>query len=80
MSRPPAWTPRAERQVFEEVRERAAGRTIIIISHRYSTVRLAEHIYVMHEGEVVEHGSHEELVAADGRYASFYAVQAAAYQ
>lgn len=72
--------PRAERQVFEEVRERAAGRTIIIISHRYSTVRLAEHIYVMHEGEIVEHGSHEELVAANGRYASFYAVQAAAYQ
>ena len=72
--------PRAERQVFEEVRERAAGRTIIIISHRYSTVRLAEHIYVMHEGEIVEDGSHEELVAADGRYASFYAVQAAAYQ
>ncbi len=72
--------PRAERQVFEEVRERAAGRTIIIISHRYSTVRLAEHIYVMHEGEIVEHGSHEELVANAGRYASFYAVQAAAYQ
>ncbi len=72
--------PHAERQVFEEVRDRAAGRTIIIISHRYSTVRLAEHIFVMHEGEIVEQGSHEELVAADGRYASFYAVQAAAYQ
>lgn len=72
--------PKAERQVFEEVRERAAGRTIIIISHRFSTVRLAEHIYVMHEGEIVEQGSHEELVAAKGRYASFYAVQAAAYQ
>lgn len=72
--------PRAERQVFEEVRERAAGRTIIIISHRYSTVRLAEYIYVMHEGVIVEHGSHEALVAANGRYASLYEVQAAAYQ
>ena len=55
------------------------GRAALLVSHRYSSVQLADHIYVMHRGRVVEHGSHGELVAAGGRYAELYALQAQAY-
>ena len=72
--------PRAERRVFEEVRNLLAGRTAIIISHRFSTVRLADHIYVLNEGVVAEHGSHQELVSRGGQYAELYELQAAAYR
>ncbi len=72
--------PKAEQRVFEEVRGFLVGRTAIIISHRFSTVRLADYIYVLHEGQVVEEGSHEALVAQRGRYAELYELQAAAYR
>jgi len=72
--------PRAERRIFEEVRRLLAGRTAIIISHRFSTVRLADQIYVLHEGRVVEQGTHESLMGQQGRYAELYELQAAAYR
>jgi ATP-binding cassette, subfamily B, bacterial len=72
--------PRAERRIFDEVRRLLVGRTAIIISHRFSSVRLADQIFVLHEGKLVEQGSHDHLVAIGGRYAELYELQAAAYR
>jgi ATP-binding cassette, subfamily B, bacterial len=71
--------PRAEHALFEALRELLAGRTVLFISHRLSTVRSADRIYVMHEGEITEHGTHDELMALGGRYAELFSLQAAAY-
>ncbi|CCH85928.1 ABC transporter [Modestobacter italicus] len=74
-----ALDPRAEHELFRDVRGVLGGRSAVLISHRYSSVRLADHIYVLHEGRVVESGTHEELVEAGGRYAELYDLQAEAY-
>jgi ATP-binding cassette subfamily B protein len=58
----------------------AAGRISILVSHRFSTVRMADHIVVMDGSRVVETGSHDHLIAADGSYAELYQIQAAAYR
>jgi len=70
----------AEAEVFRYFRNMAEGRIAIIISHRFSTVRMADRIIVLDGGEVAEHGSHEELMALDGRYAELFRLQAAGYQ
>jgi ATP-binding cassette subfamily B protein len=70
---------RAEAALFDRIRELQRGRTVILISHRFSSVRSADRIHVLHEGDVVESGSHDELMALGGRYAELYALQAAAY-
>lgn len=71
--------PRAEHALFEALRELLAGRTVFFISHRLSTVRSADRIYVMHEGEIIEHGTHDQLMSLGGRYAELFSLQAAAY-
>jgi ATP-binding cassette subfamily B protein len=68
---------RAEAQLFDRIRRVAHGRTVLFISHRFSTVRLADRIYVLHDGQVVESGSHDELMEYDGRYAELYRLQVA---
>lgn len=70
---------RAEAELFERIRELFRGRSVLLISHRFSSVRSADRIYVMKEGEVVEHGSHEELMKTGGLYAELFNLQAAAY-
>jgi ATP-binding cassette subfamily B protein len=74
-----AMDPRAEHELFADVRTVLDGRSALLVSHRYSSVRLADHIYVMAGGRVVEEGTHEQLVAHGGQYAELYALQAAAY-
>ena len=71
---------RSEHQVFEHVRELAHGRSLLLISHRFSTVRSAHRIYVLDAGRVTEEGSHDELMERDGRYAEMFRLQARAYR
>jgi ATP-binding cassette subfamily B protein len=56
-----------------------AGRTVLLISHRFSSVRYADHIYVMRAGRVVEDGAHADLMRSGGLYADLFSLQAAAY-
>lgn len=70
----------AEARIFAQLREYLGGRTGIIISHRMSTVRIADRIAVMQHGQITELGTHEELMAAGGRYAGLYLLQARAFR
>ena len=71
--------PRAEHDLFSRIRTLYAGRTVLLISHRYNTVRDADRIYVLHRGRIIEHGSHDQLIAQAGTYAELFTLQAAAY-
>jgi len=75
-----ALDPRSEQALFADVRRTLQGRAAILISHRYSTVRSADRIYVMRDGRIVEAGTHDELVAGDGLYAELFTLQARAYR
>ena len=70
----------AEHAVFERFHELAKGRTTIVISHRFPTVRMAHRIVVLEKGTVVEEGTHAELVAKGGKYAHMFALQAEGYR
>lgn len=74
-----ALDPRAEQALFADVRAMLEGRSALLISHRYSTVRAADRIFVMSQGRIVEAGSHEALMALGGLYAELFAMQARAY-
>ena len=71
---------RAEAEVFEHFRRLASDRITILISHRFSTVRMADHIVVLDQGRIVEQGSHEELMSLGGTYASLFTLQARGYR
>jgi ATP-binding cassette, subfamily B, bacterial len=61
------------------IRTLCRGRSVLLISHRFSSVRSADRIYVLDGGRVVEQGSHDELMALGGRYADLFTLQASAY-
>lgn len=71
---------RGEAELFDRFLEVARGTTTVLISHRFSTVRRADRIVVLESGRIVEDGSHDELVAAGGRYAELFALQADRYR
>jgi ATP-binding cassette subfamily B protein len=75
-----AMDAQAEAEVFEHFRQLAKDRITILISHRFSTVRMADQIAVLDRGRIVEHGSHEELMTHNGRYAHLFALQARGYR
>ncbi|MER6922504.1 ABC transporter ATP-binding protein, partial [Streptomyces spiralis] len=75
-----ALDPEAEIAAFDRIRRLAApNRAVVLVTHRMSGVRHADRIYVLHHGRLVEHGGHDELMAAQGRYASMFEAQAAQY-
>ncbi len=71
---------RAEFEVFERFKALSAGRTAVLISHRFSSVRMADQILVVAGGRVEASGTHAELVAQGGRYAELFELQAAGYR
>jgi ATP-binding cassette subfamily B protein len=70
----------AEAKIFEHFRNLTKNRIAILISHRFSTVRMASQIVVIENGKVIERGSHEELMELEGHYANLFSLQAAGYQ
>jgi ATP-binding cassette subfamily B protein len=75
-----AMDARAEAQVFEQFRELARERMVILISHRFSTVRMADQILVIQGGQILERGSHEQLMTLNGHYAQLFQLQAKGYR
>jgi len=71
---------RSELEVFERFAELTSGKMALLISHRFSTVRMADRIVVLESGRLVEEGSHHQLMALAGRYASMFEMQAANYR
>lgn len=71
---------RAEHDLFESIREVFRGRTVLLITHRFSSARAADRIYVLRNGRLVESGAHDDLMQLDGSYAELFKLQAARYQ
>jgi len=75
-----AMDAQAESEVFEHFRQLSRERITILISHRFSTVRMADQIAVLNHGRIIERGSHEELMKLNGRYAQLFTLQARGYR
>lgn len=71
---------RAEFEVYQRFVDLTAGKMAVLISHRFSTVRMADRIFVLEQGRIVEQGSHEHLVGLGGKYAELFDLQAAGYR
>jgi ATP-binding cassette subfamily B protein len=71
---------KSELEVFERFAELTTGKMALLISHRFSTVRMADRIVVLEGGQLVEEGTHQQLIALGGRYAGMFEMQAASYR
>ena len=71
---------RAEYEVFQRFADLTKGKSAVLISHRFSTVRMADKIIVLEKGQLIEMGSHRELLEKNGRYAELFNLQAMGYQ
>ncbi|HCQ31732.1 TPA: ABC transporter ATP-binding protein, partial [Candidatus Collierbacteria bacterium] len=72
--------PESEEQIFADVLRVAKKKMVILVSHRFSTVRKADKILVLEKGLAVEYGSHKELMRQNGRYKELFSIQAQSYQ
>ena len=70
---------KAEHELFGKIGELFADRSVLLISHRFSTVRAADRIYVLRDGQVIEQGVHADLLALGGQYAELFTLQASQY-
>jgi ATP-binding cassette subfamily B protein len=75
-----AMDPKAEYEVFQRFRELTREQMAVIISHRLSTVKMADRIYLMSNGRITEQGTHDELIQLNGRYADLFETQAQNYR
>jgi ATP-binding cassette, subfamily B, bacterial len=75
-----ALDPRGEYEIFQQVRRLAEGHTVVLVSHRFSSVRAADRILVLEGGRITEDGNHETLLAQGGRYAELFELQAEGYR
>ena len=75
-----AMDAKSEYEVFSRIRQLLEGRTAILISHRFSTVRMADRIFAFEKGSILESGSHEQLIKSGGKYANLFEKQAQHYQ
>ena len=71
--------PEAEEKIFQELTKIAKDRILLFVTQRFSTVRIANKILVMHDGEIIEKGTHKDLMKLNQKYASLYNLQARAY-
>jgi ATP-binding cassette, subfamily B, bacterial len=71
---------KAEYEIFQRLYDFSQGKSLIIISHRFSTVRNADKIYVIDEGQIIECGSHDDLIRLGGKYKDAFDTQARGYQ
>jgi ATP-binding cassette subfamily B protein len=71
---------RSEYEVFKRFAELTSGKMALFISHRFSTVRMADRIVVLEKGQIAEDGDHETLTSLGGRYAEMFELQAASYR
>ncbi|MBU1344826.1 MAG: ABC transporter ATP-binding protein/permease [Proteobacteria bacterium] len=74
-----ALDPKTEMNIFSKLKKLIKGRAALVISHRYSTVKMADKILVLDKGHIIEQGSHEELIKENGKYAKLYNTQAGGY-
>ena len=70
----------SEAAIFDHFQSESHNKMTILISHRFSTVRAADRIIVIHNGEILEQGNHESLLAENGQYAHLFKLQARGYQ
>jgi len=75
-----AMDPRAEFELFENFRKKIGNRAALVISHRLSTVRMADYTYVLEKGRIIEHGTHDDLIEAQGHYADLFERQGRNYR
>lgn len=75
-----ALDPESEAEIMHLILKAAAGKTTVIVSHRLALTRFVDRIVVLQDGRIVETGSHDELIKADGKYAQMFQAQAKFYQ
>lgn len=81
LDEPTSWMDaRAEYEVFQSFRKMFQDRMVLLISHRFSTVRLADYIYVLEGGRIIEGGAHDELIRLGGKYAQLFEMQASSFR